>query len=192
MKKFQKLIKSYNKLHLFIRFGLNGSILFVLWFVFYKFFRNLNLIDYFYEEITFHITNINLYFSKAILTLFGYDVEIFGKTIKILGTDGVHLDRGCLGRNNIGLFAGFIIAYPGNIKSKTWYIPLGFFLFYVINTVRIIALAITVECCPENLDINHHIIFQYTVLGFMFLLWFVWIVWLRKKKNKIQKDNLAK
>ena len=183
----QKIKTSYLNIHQFIRFAINGVFLFILWYIFYKYFRDLRFTDYFYEEITYHVTNISLIFSKIILNIFGYEVEIWGKIIKIIGTDGVHLDRGCLGRNNIGIFSGFIIAYPGLIRTKLWYIPLGIVLFFIINTIRIIALAIIVQCCPQNLDFNHHIVFQYAVLGFMFLLWFVWITFLRKKT----KPNLT-
>ena len=184
MQKIKKIKTAYFNTHQFIRFGINGVFLFILWFIFYKFFRNLRLTDYFYEGITYYITHISLIFSKLVLNIFGYEVEIWGKTIKIINTYGVHLDRGCLGRNNIGIFTGFIIAYPGLIRTKLWYIPFGIFVFFLINSARIIALAITVSCCPQNLDFNHHVVFQYGTLGFMFLLWFIWIKFLRKKKTK--------
>jgi exosortase/archaeosortase family protein len=170
-----------------VKFFINGALLFGIWWVFYTFLRDTAFIHNLYEEITAILTKNLLIASKHFLNILGFETEVFGKTIRITGTGGVYLDRGCLGRNLMGLFAGFIIAYPGIIKKKLWYIPLGLVLITIINIFRISALAYIVVCCPEHVDINHHVIFKYTVYTLIFLMWYIWIkrVNIRPKKKSV-------
>ncbi len=171
----------YLKLHQFVRLLINIAFLSAVWYIFYNFFRDKNFVDYFYEEITYILTLSQLFVSKIFLTIIGYEVEIYGKTIKIIDSYGVHLDRGCLGRNVIGLFAGFILAYPAKIKSKLWYIPTGILVFFMVNVFRIMALAITDNCCRHLLDFNHHVVFQYLTYAIIIIMWFVWIRFFKKQ-----------
>lgn len=170
-----RLNKLYLSLNPFIRFLINGFLLFLVWTIFYSYFRNNNSVNAFYEYITLHLGNILLSVSKYFLNLLGYKTLVFGKTIKIVGTYGVYLDKGCLGRNVLGLFAGFLIAYPGKITSKLWFIPLGLLIINIINVFRITGLALTLKYFPQYVDINHHIIFQVVVLSCIFIMWYWWI-----------------
>lgn len=170
-----ELVIKYRNVHPTLKFFINGALLFCVWWVFYTFLRNTVFIHEIYEEVTAILTRNLLIASKYFLGIFGFETEVFGKTIRITGTGGVYLDRGCLGRNLMGLFTGFIIAYPGIIKKKLWFIPMGLALITVINIVRISALAYVVVCCPEHVDINHHVIFKYTVYTLIFLMWYIWI-----------------
>ncbi len=170
-----ELVKKYQNLHPILKFSINGVLLFCLWWIFYNFLRNVSVIHEIYEEITAKLTRYLLILSNYFLNFLGFDSYFFGKTIRITGAGGVFLDRGCLGRNLMALFAGFIIAYPGYIKKKLWYIPLGFGIITMINVFRISALAYIMLCCPEHIDINHHVIFKYTVYACIFLMWYIWI-----------------
>ncbi|MBN1251072.1 MAG: archaeosortase/exosortase family protein [Bacteroidales bacterium] len=169
------LIEKYKAFHPIVKFIVNGVFLFLLWFIFYKFFRYSGFVNNIYEKSTGQLTYYLLYFSELLLNVFGFETEMFGKTIRIVGTGGVYLDRGCLGRNVMGLFAGFVIAYPGIIKKKLWFIPLGLLIINFVNVLRICGLAYIALCCPEHMDINHHLIFKYAVYTVIFLLWFWWI-----------------
>lgn len=179
-----QLISKYRSIHPMLRFAINGALLFALWWVFYAFLRNTQWVNEFYEDVTAKLTRNLLYASKYFLSLLGFQSEVFGKTVRISGTGGVFLDRGCLGRNLIGLFAGFIIAYPGIIRKKLWFVPLGIVLITIINIFRIAALAYIMLCCPEHVDINHHVIFKYTVYALIFVMWYFWI-----SKINILKDR---
>ncbi len=154
---------------------LNLFIFVLLWLLFYKILRKILIIDYVYEQGIYYLTKIQLIFSKLFLQILGYSVEIFGKTVKIDGSFGVHLDRGCLGRNTMGMFAGFILIFPGRLRDKLWFIFLGIVIFLFLNTLRITALAITDYCCVQYLDFNHHFVFKIIVYFAIFLLWTRWI-----------------
>ena len=169
------LLEKYRNQHPIIRFFINGILLFIIWWVFYSFIRNSDFISSFYEVVTAKLTRILLLGSKHFLNFFGLDSYVFGKTVRIYQYGGVFLDRGCLGRNLMGLFVGFIISYPGIIRKKLWYIPLGLVLITIINILRISGLAYIMVCCPEHMDINHHVIFKYTVYVLIFLMWYIWI-----------------
>ncbi len=158
-----------------IRAGINSAILVALWFLFYYVLRKINFVDYLYEEGIFWLSKIQLILTKILMNIAGYSVEIYGKTVKITGSYGVHLDRGCLGRNTLGLFIGFILAFPGKTKYKIWYIGLGTGIFILINVFRIIALAIVDNCCVEYLDFNHHVTFKYIIWAIILVLWAIWI-----------------
>ncbi|MBN2892344.1 MAG: archaeosortase/exosortase family protein [Bacteroidales bacterium] len=173
------------KLKLVSKFLINAAILVAAWFVFYKLVRNVWFVDYLYEEGIYWLTRIQIIFSKFFLNIIGYTVEVYGKTIKIVGSYGVHVDRGCLGRNTLGLFVGFILAFPGKFKNKIWFLAMGIVIFIFLNVMRILGLAITDNCCREQLDFNHHFLFKIIVYVVIFFLWAWWI----KKYSAIAEKN---
>lgn len=154
---------------------INLSIVLSLWLLFFFFYKKIAIINYSYEQGIYYLTKIQLLFSKFFLEILGFDVNIFGKTIKIINSHGVHLDRGCLGRNTLGLLVGFILVFPGKTKNKIWYIGVGIIIFIILNVLRIVGLAIIDDCCQQYLDINHHYIFKLIVYFVIFLLWIRWI-----------------
>lgn len=164
---------------------INIIVIILIWILFYNFIRKISFIDYIYEEGIYFQTKIQLIFSKLLLNIFGYDIEIYGKTIKIIGSYGVHLDRGCLGRNTLGLFIGFILVFPGNFLNKLWFMILGVIIFIFLNVSRIVALTIIENICPQNLDFNHHFTFKIIVYIVIFFLWTWWI----RKYSLLKKKN---
>jgi len=178
------IIKSYSRLPLWLQFLGNITILSALWFVFFTFFRRNLYVDYLYEEGIFYLTQLQLKGSKFVLELLGYKVFIFGKIIRLSDTTGVLLDRGCLGRNTLGLFLAFIWAYPSGIRRKIGVSLWGSLVFIFMNILRIVALAITQECCPEKLDFNHHVLFKYIVYGVIFMIWYFWLKSLSKQQRQ--------
>ncbi len=177
MIKSNLFIKYYKSIKPIYKFFINGLILYLIWLIFYEFFKNLLFISHIYEYGTVFFRDSLLYgtyFFLKIISFASY-VDTTRETLHILGAKAVWVGRGCMGRNLMGLFAGFIVAYPGKLKSKLFFIPIGIFVIFLINIVRIGGLAIILKCCPENLDFNHHILFKYTVYFFIFLMWVFWV-----------------
>lgn len=121
---------------------------------------------------------INL--CRWILDVMGYttfaskevnDVQVFG----IDGSNGVWIGGPCNGITLLFLFAVFVVAYPGNIKNKLWYLPLGIFIVYSINIIRIIALALLAYYYPHYLDFNHTYTFTFLAYSAVFGLWMLWV-----------------
>ncbi len=140
-----------------------------------------------YEFILKHLTKGDQLFVRQIINLcqwilehMGYktfasaevnDVQVFG----IDGSNGVWIGGPCNGITLMFLFAIFVIAYPGNIKNKLWYVPLGILIVHSINIIRIIALALISYYNYEYLDFNHTYTFTFLAYSAVFGLWMLWV-----------------
>lgn len=73
------------------------------------------------------------------------------------------------------LFVCFVLAFPGPPKHKIWFIPLGVFLLFWINTLRVVALACIAKVDESMLQFNHDYTFTALVYSIEFLLWLAWV-----------------
>lgn len=119
--------------------------------------------------------------SYFILEMMGYTTlaESHVENIRTIGIDGTHglwIGDPCNGLTLFALFTGFVIAYPGPLKKKLWFIPVGILAVHAINIVRIVALSLIIFYFPdpEVLDFNHNYTFTILVYGFVFYLWYLW------------------
>lgn len=171
-------------------FLLRSALLIFLYIFFYYFLREFNPINNTYVDILNIYADFLVKASKFLLELFGYEVVTYGKTVKIIEnyyTAGVFLNRGCMGRDFLLYFIGFIIAFPGKIKDKAWYIPMGILILIFANILRICGLAIVAYCCNNtNIGINNHDLFKYAAWTVLIILGYIWINKLSplSKKNK--------
>ena len=120
--------------------------------------------------------------ANYLLELFGYqpDIDTFDNIVvtKISGTylnHGVWIGEPCNGLKLFGVFSIFIIAFPGSIKSKLWFIPLGILFLHFFNVLRIGTLTIIAANNPLVLNFNHNITFQIVIYSMIILLWHIWI-----------------
>lgn len=132
-----------------------------------------------------------IFFSSIILEAMGYDLmpsppaaqQI--RTIGIDGSIGVWIGDPCNGIALFALFLIFMLAYPGPVSKKLWYIPLGLLIIHAVNIIRIVALTIIVYIDYNWLDFNHNYTFYLFVYSAVFLLWYFWAF-------KISGTSLAK
>jgi len=185
LKKFFSLVlDKYKQFPDILKFAINGILLGLIWILFYRLFRNVDFIDYVYDKGSTYFTNFLILSCKFVLNVMGYDVEYFGKIFRIVGSSGVYLDKGCLARNLMGVFVGFIIAYPGIIKKKLWFITLGLVIINILNIIRLSSIAILTDCCPDKVEFNHHYVFKIAVFGFILILWYLWMFKINIQKTK--------
>ena len=90
------------------------------------------------------------------------------------GKPAVVVGPPCNGLVLYALFAGFVVAFPGQALRKLWYIPAGIALIWVLNVLRVVALALNHEYSRESMDFNHHYTFTFVVYSFIFVLWMLW------------------
>lgn len=129
-----------------------------------------------------------LYLSKGTLDLFGYESILDGMILRIGESNGVTIVKGCLAYFLISVFIGFIIVYPGNRKSKYWFIPLGLVILIILNSLRISGMVLVSYYNQENMHIYHRFVFK-TILHLSVLV--LWIIWVSKYGEKmISKNNL--
>ncbi len=160
--------------NLFYSFLIKAFGLYFFWYLLYEMWLHpQGRID---EAIIDQLVNAN----NFILSLFGYTLipEAAGShDIRVVGIDGTHglwIGDPCNGITLFALFTGFVIAFPGAIKTKLWFIPVGILSIHLINVIRIVALCIVLKYFPDSLEFNHTYTFTIVVYGYVFLLWILW------------------
>ena len=121
-----------------------------------------------------------MWLAGAILTGLGYallpepDSENY-RTIGIQGGSDLWVGDPCNGVALFAVFLIFLIAYPGPLRHKLWFAPLGLLTIHLINALRIVVLAIVVTIDYELLNFQHDYTFYVIVYGWVFLLWAIWV-----------------
>lgn len=117
--------------------------------------------------------------GTALLNLFGYN----GSTTPGINQTVMQLDKrdilgvgnSCNGLELFALFTGFILCFPGKMKTKAWFIPAGILIIHLANIIRAAILVLIQKYSPEHLDFNHHYTFTIVVYTVIFLLWMLWV-----------------
>ncbi|MEM8557586.1 MAG: archaeosortase/exosortase family protein [Bacteroidota bacterium] len=112
--------------------------------------------------------------SAGLLGLIGFDVVHAGRVLGLDGAAGVEVADGCNGLTTVGLFIGFVLAFPGQWQRRMWFIPMGIGLLLLVNVLRVASLAIIQVEWPEAFASVHSFgatTFFYVVV---FILWVVW------------------
>lgn len=122
------------------------------------------------EWLTINIVSV----SAGILEIAGYEFYASGRLIGVGESAGIYLADGCSGIAAIGLFIGFVVAYPGKWIPRISFIATGIGVIYLVNIIRIVILAITQAHWPSIFDITH----DYSTTAIFYLVIFVlWMVW---------------
>ncbi|GAB3876790.1 hypothetical protein GCM10028824_35200 [Hymenobacter segetis] len=115
--------------------------------------------------------------SARVLQTAGFDAAVAPHNAYLLlmsGHPSVIVGIPCNGLVLYALFAGFVLAFPGSWRRKLWFIPAGIALIWVLNVVRVAALAINHHYAHKSVDFNHHYTFTFVVYGCIFGLWMLW------------------
>lgn len=152
------------------RFLLKGGSLFLVW----RIFRKWMILKGQYTDFTQNVSIAYLWLSRFFLNILGISntVNYSERKLWLAGaSEAIVVVYDCLGVNLFFVFLIFMIAYPGNIKTKLWFIPFGFVVIFILNAMRMAALAKVVDCCPSRMDLFHHFIFQGIIYLAIFTLW---------------------
>jgi len=158
----------------FTRFILiSGSLYFVLYLLYQFVVKKYTYYDQQFIGQIIHSADLVLHFFgyQTFKSIQAIDFQVVG----VDGSNGVWIGSNCNAIKLFGLFSVFIVAYPGSIKNKLWFIPLGIILIHFLNILRVAALAIIAKSFPQYLDFNHTYTFTLIVYGFIFLLWMIWV-----------------
>ncbi len=108
------------------------------------------------------------------LDVLGYDVFVRDRVLGLVGEIGVYVEDGCTGLTTLGLFAGFVLAFPGSWRRRAWFIPLGVVVVTLANIARIGLLVLLQRSWPAGFDAVHH----FGANTFFYLVVFgLWVVW---------------
>lgn len=113
--------------------------------------------------------------TEMILKFFGFTVFTYSDAVGVDGTHGVLIGTPCNGLSLFALFTGFIVIFPGKLKDKLFFIPMGLIAIHLLNILRLVGLAIVVVYYPDSLQFNHKYTFTIIVYVFIFILWMIWV-----------------
>jgi exosortase family protein XrtF len=114
--------------------------------------------------------------SGGLLHLFGFDAVVDGRVVVMASGKGVLVADDCTGLATIGLFLGFVLAFPGRWVRRALFIPAGIALIHLANVGRIAFLAWFYDAYPGFFDAVH----EWGVLPFFYAVVFVlWMAWVR-------------
>lgn len=112
--------------------------------------------------------------SAGILSFLGEDVFYYGRVVGIVGAAGGEIVNGCNGIAAIGLFIGFIFAYPGAWKPRIYFSIFGVAVIYLVNITRIVILSYTQYYWPQVFNFTH----DYSTTAIFYIVIFVlWMIW---------------
>lgn len=113
--------------------------------------------------------------SNTLLELIGFQVLVDGRTLMLPGVAGIYIANGCNGLSTLGLFVGFILAYPGSAWRRAWFIPFGIFVIYGTNIIRVMTMLLAQKYWPAAFGPLHG--FGLTTIFYVvvFCLWVLWV-----------------
>lgn len=160
-------MKSFLKSDIAI-FLLKVFCIYLVWYIVYELWVLPN--GYIDEPLSRNIASV----SAGILTFLGEEVFLYGRVVGITGAAGVEIVDGCNGIAAIGLFLGFIFAYPGAWMPRIYFSIFGIAVIYLVNVARIVSLSFIQEYWPQGFDFTHD--YSTTAIFYIviFILWMVW------------------
>jgi len=118
------------------------------------------------------ITGVKL--AAAGLSFVGWEIETAGRFIACVGNRGVEIQNGCNGMDLLGLYAGFIIAYPGDLKKRAVFMAGGIGLLFITNVLRIAFFALSNLYFPQYWDPVHYYSSYVFFYPIVLTLWYLW------------------
>lgn len=112
--------------------------------------------------------------SGVLLGGAGFEVFVNGRVLALPGVPGVRIANGCNGLSTLGLFVGFVLAYPGRARRRLWFIPLGVFAIYLTNVTRVVAMLLSQKYWPVAFEPLHG--FGLTTI-FYVVVFGLWVLW---------------
>lgn len=150
------------------RFILKVAGFFLLWYIVYEMWVLPNgWID---EPLSRNIASV----SAGIVSFFGESVFYYGRVLGITGASGIEVVDGCNGIAAIGLFLGFIFAYPGEWTPRLIFSLFGIAVIYLTNIFRIVSLTYIQVYWPSIFDFSHDYSTTTIFYVVIFILWMIW------------------
>jgi exosortase/archaeosortase family protein len=141
-----------------------------------------------FKFMVVHITKV----VKTTLLLLGY--HIHGRYVNEIFFDNhtyIVVIWGCTAIKQAFIFLCIMIFTQGPWKPKLWFVPLGLFIIYLFNILRIFLIALVVQSHPEHFYIFHEVILKYLFYGVIFLYWVIWEEKINQRRKKIDKIEVV-
>ncbi|MCS4177375.1 exosortase family protein XrtF [Salinibacter ruber] len=112
--------------------------------------------------------------GRVVLSGVGIEAVVNGRSIELARASGIRIVDGCNGLATIGLFAGFVLAFPGSTRRRLLFIPFGIGVIYLANVARVSLLAGLQVYWPPAFEFVHDL----GATAFFHLIVFgLWVLW---------------
>lgn len=129
------------------------------------------------------------WFNRVILDLSFYVEE--PNTFIFPSVNGyIAIVEACGGMKQMYQVFFLFMLFPGPWKHKLWYIPMSFFVMFLTNVFRIIALSIVILISPEYWHFIHDWILRPFFYVVLFGLWVIWVEYFVTPPDRRKKINL--
>jgi exosortase/archaeosortase family protein len=151
------------------RFLMKVSAIYIIWYLIYDYY----LLPDGRLDAFLSLSGVNL--AGGILNIFGWDIYSEARVLAITGTNGVEIQNGCNGLELIGLYMGFIIAFPGGpIQKRMIFLAGGILLLFVANVFRIMIFALSIYYVPTFWEQVHTYSSYFIFYPIVLTLWYIW------------------
>ena len=151
------------------RFLMKMSAIYIIWYLIYDYY----LLPDGRLDAFLSLSGVNL--AGGILNIFGWDIYSEARVLAITGTNGVEIQNGCNGLELIGLYMGFIIAFPGGpIQKRLIFLAGGILLLFVANVFRIMIFALSIYYVPTFWEQVHTYSSYFIFYPIVLTLWYIW------------------
>jgi|TARA_B110000914_G_scaffold83786_1_gene73822 exosortase/archaeosortase family protein len=151
------------------RFLMKVSAIYIIWYLIYDYY----LLPDGRLDAFLSLSGVNL--AGGILNIFGWDIYSEARVLAITGTNGVEIQNGCNGLELIGLYMGFIIAFPGGpIQKRLIFLAGGILLLFVANVFRIMIFALSIYYVPTFWEQVHTYSSYFIFYPIVLTLWYIW------------------
>ena len=151
------------------RFLIKVSTIYIIWYLIYDYY----LLPDGRLDAFLSLSGVNL--AGGILNIFGWDIYSEARVLAITGTNGVEIQNGCNGLELIGLYMGFIIAFPGGpIQKRLIFLAGGILLLFVANVFRIMIFALSIYYVPTFWEQVHTYSSYFIFYPIVLTLWYIW------------------
>lgn len=124
--------------------------------------------------------------SGGVLQALGFKAFVMDRVVGIGWQAGIEIVNGCNGIAAIGLFWGFVIAYPGKWADRIAFMIFGMGIIYLVNVFRIIVLVLTQKYWNQFFDITHD---YSTTTIFYLVIFLLWVIWANYQDTPGKKQN---
>lgn len=152
-----------------LRFLLRGVIIYLIWSALYYLYILPN--GQLENWLSLNIVQV----SGGILRFAGYSVTAMGRYIGLAQTPGMEIVNGCNGLAAMGLFLGFIYAFPGDNLKRIVFSFVGIAVIYIANVTRIVILCISQLYGMKNFEIMHNYLTMTVFNVIIFIMWMIWV-----------------
>ena len=152
----------------------------------FRFFTDENIFRPVYDILTFWVFNV----SDVVLSVIIGREHYYSNHLTWYFENGgyIAIIDGCSGLKASFQFIVIILFFQGPWKHKIWYIPLGLFILFLSNIVRIVGLSLVVFHYNSYFAFAHDYLFRPFFYGMIFLLWIVWVERFKNRKKHLTQN----